>query len=31
VIQQKPLLITWYGMGTAVLEPLPDQWEEGYE
>ena len=29
--QRKALLITWYGIGTAVLEPLPEDWEEGYE
>jgi antitoxin (DNA-binding transcriptional repressor) of toxin-antitoxin stability system len=29
--RRKPLLITWYGVGTAVLEPLPSNWEEGDE
>lgn len=24
--RQKALLITWYGVGTAVLEPLPATW-----
>jgi antitoxin (DNA-binding transcriptional repressor) of toxin-antitoxin stability system len=28
---RKPLLITWYGVETAVLEPLPSQWQEGDE
>lgn len=26
--RRKPLLITWYGVETAVLEPLPNQWQE---
>jgi antitoxin (DNA-binding transcriptional repressor) of toxin-antitoxin stability system len=29
--RRKTLLITWYGVGTAVLEPLPAGWEEGDE
>ena len=29
--RRKPLLITWYGVETAVLEPLPIHWQEGDE
>jgi antitoxin (DNA-binding transcriptional repressor) of toxin-antitoxin stability system len=29
--RRKPLLITWYGVETAVLEPLPAHWHEGDE
>jgi antitoxin (DNA-binding transcriptional repressor) of toxin-antitoxin stability system len=29
--QRKALLITWYGVGTAVLEPLPDDLQIGEE
>jgi antitoxin (DNA-binding transcriptional repressor) of toxin-antitoxin stability system len=29
--RQRPVLITWYGAGTAVLEPLPADWAEGGE
>jgi hypothetical protein len=29
--RRRPLLITWYGVETAVLEPLPNQWQEGDE
>ena len=27
--RRKPVLITWYGIGTAVLEPLPVEWRIG--
>jgi antitoxin (DNA-binding transcriptional repressor) of toxin-antitoxin stability system len=27
--RRKAVLITWYGVGTAVLEPLPTGWETG--
>ncbi len=29
--REKALLITWYGVGTAVLEPLPDDGLKGEE
>jgi antitoxin (DNA-binding transcriptional repressor) of toxin-antitoxin stability system len=29
--RRKALLITWYGVGTAVLEPLPDRVQIGEE
>jgi antitoxin (DNA-binding transcriptional repressor) of toxin-antitoxin stability system len=29
--RRKAVLITWYGVGTAVLEPLPDGYQEGGE
>ncbi len=29
--RRKAVLITWYGEGSAVLEPLPADWEWGAE
>jgi hypothetical protein len=29
--RRKAVLITWYGEGSAVLEPLPPDWEWGAE
>lgn len=29
--RRKAVLITWYGVGTAVIEPLPLEWRPGDE